>query len=70
MRYKCRNNEKKTFQYNGTQLKNSIIRNFLKYSKEYYVIPNSSPSPYLYSYMKLQKQLEKLRYVKNLNRNT
>lgn len=70
MRYKVKIIEKKTPDCNCTQLNSWIIRKFFKYSKEYYITHNSSPSPYLYSYMKLQKQLEKFHYAKNLNKNT
>lgn len=70
MKYKTYSSQKKMPKDNCMQLNSWIIRKFLKYSKEYYITPNSSPSPYLYSYMKLQKQLEKFHYAKNLNKNT
>ena len=64
MKYKRYLSQKKTPKHNCMQLNNWIIRKFFKYSKEYYITPNSSPSPYLYSYMKLKTHFEQLHYAR------
>ena len=64
MRYKVKVKQKKTPQNNCTQLKTWIIQSFFKYTKEYYHIPNSSTSPYLYGYMKLNSKLKRLKLRK------
>lgn len=70
MHYKTKIKQKKISNFYCTPLNSWIIKTFLKYSKEYYIVPNTFSSPYLYSYTKLKNIIKNLHHAKISNKNT